>query len=48
LYSVFDPHIRETSRLDGAENIVLATIGHFRPLADPRTLQIISDITRKR
>jgi hypothetical protein len=48
LYSVFDPHIRETSYLVGAENIVLPMIGHFRPLADPRTLHIISDIVRRR
>ena len=44
LYSVFDPHIPETSRLEGAENITLPTIGHFRPLADPRTLQLIMTI----
>ena len=41
LYSVFDPHIPETSRLDGAENIVLPTIGHFRPLGAPSTLALI-------
>ena len=44
LYSVFDPHIPEASRLEGAENIILPTIGHFRPLADPRTLQLIMTI----
>jgi pimeloyl-ACP methyl ester carboxylesterase len=44
LYSVFDPHIPESSNLPGAENIVLPTIGHFRPIADPLTLQIITDI----
>jgi len=44
LYSVFDPHIPETSRLPGAENIVLPSIGHFRPLADPTTLRLITEI----
>ena len=44
LYSVFDPHIPETSRLIGAENIVLPTVGHFRPLAAPDTLSLITTI----
>lgn len=44
LYSVFDPHIPETSRLEGAENVVLPTVGHFRPLADPRTLRVVTRI----
>ena len=44
LYSVFDPHIPETGHLRGAENILLGTIGHFRPLGDPATLNIISTI----
>ena len=44
LYSVFDPHIPETSYLQGAENIVLPAIGHFRPLADPSTLRVIDAI----
>jgi hypothetical protein len=44
LYSVFDPHIPETSRLEGAENIVLPTIGHFRPLGAAHTLRLITAI----
>ena len=44
LYSVFDPHIPETSHLDGAENIVLPAIGHFRPIADPETLRRVDEI----
>jgi pimeloyl-ACP methyl ester carboxylesterase len=44
LYSVFDPHIPETSHLDGAENIVLPSIGHFRPIADPDTLRTVDAI----
>jgi pimeloyl-ACP methyl ester carboxylesterase len=44
LFSVFDPHIPETSQLEGAENIVLPSIGHFRPVGDPRTLETIDRI----
>jgi triacylglycerol lipase len=44
LYSVFDPHIPETSHLEGAENIVLPSIGHFRPVGDSRTLETIDRI----
>ena len=44
LYSVFDPHIPETSHLMGAENVVLPTVGHFRPLAAPETLGLITAI----
>jgi hypothetical protein len=47
LYSVFDPHIPETSRLEGAENVVLPTIGHYRPLGAPHTLQLITAILRR-
>ena len=44
LYSVFDPHIPETSHLAGAENVVLDTIGHFRPLGAPATLRVVDAI----
>jgi triacylglycerol lipase len=47
LYSVFDPHIPETSRLDGAENVILPTIGHFRPLAAAHTLELVSGILNR-
>jgi triacylglycerol lipase len=47
LYSVFDPHVPETSVLEGAENIVLPTIGHFRPLSAPGTLKLITTILRR-
>src|SRR5918993_314900 len=44
LYSVFDPHIPETSHLEGAENIVLPAIGHFRPIGVPDTLRTVDAI----
>ena len=47
LYSVFDPHIPETSHLDGAENVVLPTIGHFRPLGANTTLDLVTTILNR-
>jgi hypothetical protein len=44
LYSVFDPHIPETSHLDGAENIVLPTVGHFRLIGNSLTVETIDRI----
>jgi triacylglycerol lipase len=44
LYSVFDPHIPETSHLQGAENVVLPVIGHFRPIGAPDTLRTVDAI----
>ena len=38
IYGLFDPHIPEGSFLPGARNIQLELGGHFRILADPRTL----------
>lgn len=35
VHSDWDPHIPAGSALDGAQNVVLSTPGHFRPLADP-------------
>lgn len=34
LYSRFDPHIPEGSKLDGARNIVFKKVGHFSPVGD--------------
>ena len=36
VYSHWDPHIPAGSGLEGAEEVVLDTPGHFRPLADER------------
>jgi triacylglycerol lipase len=47
LYSVFDPHIPETGYLEGAENVLLPAIGHFLPIADPRTLETIDAIMHR-
>lgn len=41
IYSRFDPHIPGGSFVDGARNIQLDTMGHFRPIADARVLQEI-------
>ncbi|MFC3300212.1 alpha/beta hydrolase [Arthrobacter agilis] len=39
IYGRFDPHIPAGSFVDGARNIQLDTMGHFRPIADARVLQ---------
>jgi len=36
VHSRWDPHIPGGSALDGAQDVVLETPGHFRPLEDPR------------
>ncbi|WP_434993472.1 esterase/lipase family protein [Arthrobacter sp. Ld5] len=41
IYSRFDPHIPGGSFVDGARNVQLDTMGHFRPIADKRVLQEI-------
>lgn len=37
----FDPHIPTGSHLDGATNIPVAAMGHFRVLADPEVLAAV-------
>jgi hypothetical protein len=37
----FDPHIPTGSHLEGATNIPVAAIGHFRVLADPDVLDAV-------
>ena len=41
VYSRFDPHIPGGSHLPGARNIQLETMGHFRPIGDPRLLAVL-------
>ncbi|THJ66505.1 alpha/beta hydrolase [Arthrobacter echini] len=41
IYGRFDPHIPGGSFMEGARNVRLETMGHFRPIADPRVLQEI-------
>ena len=43
VFGPFDPHIPEGSELAGARNVVLASGGHFRVLADPR---VIAEVIR--
>jgi triacylglycerol lipase len=38
IYPSFDPHIPEGSSLDGAVNVELAVVGHFRILVDPAAI----------
>ncbi|MCU1633567.1 MAG: alpha/beta hydrolase [Micrococcaceae bacterium] len=41
IYGRFDPHIPGGSFVEGARNVQLETMGHFRPIADARVLQEI-------
>ena len=41
VYAAFDPHIPGGSRLDGARNIQLESMGHFRPLGDPELHRLV-------
>jgi triacylglycerol lipase len=43
IYGSFDPHIPGGSFLKGARNVRLDTMGHFRPIADPRVLKVIDE-----
>lgn len=43
VYASFDPHIPGGSRLEGARNIVLDAMGHFRPIGDPALHRIVSE-----
>ena len=45
VYSRWDPHIPVGSALDGAQDVVLETPGHFRPLADPRLHELLLERT---
>jgi triacylglycerol lipase len=41
VFPVFDGHIPEGSRLDGAHNVEVPVHGHFRMLADERSLTAV-------
>jgi len=41
IYPGFDPHIPESSRLDGATNVEVRAMGHFRVLKDPDVLAAV-------
>lgn len=41
IYGRFDPHIPGGSHVEGARNVQLDTMGHFRPIADERVLREI-------
>jgi len=41
VHSFWDPLIPAGSALDGADDVVLSTPGHFRPLADPRLASLL-------
>lgn len=44
IYSRIDPNIPGSSRLAGARNISIDTVGHFRLLADPRLGTVLLEV----
>lgn len=48
IYSQFDPHIPETSFLEGADNNALPMVGHFRPIGNAEVLRMIARIVKER
>lgn len=46
IYPAFDPHIPESSHLEGAANMAVAVSGHFRLLADPEVLDAVASAAR--
>lgn len=44
IYAGFDPHIPGGSRLDGARNIQLEAMGHFRPVGDPEVHRLVAEV----
>ncbi|MFT3889317.1 MAG: hypothetical protein QM713_14310 [Arachnia sp.] len=47
VYPSFDPHIPGGSRLEGAANVPVAAMGHFRVLADPEVLTAVLAAARE-
>lgn len=43
VYSAIDPNIPGTSRLEGATNVEVDVVGHFRVLSDPRLQRAVLD-----
>jgi pimeloyl-ACP methyl ester carboxylesterase len=41
IYPTFDPNIPEGSRVEGADNVEIPVVGHFRILDDPRTIAAV-------
>ncbi len=48
VYSAIDPNIPGSSRLEGAENVVVDAVGHFRVLSDPRLQRAVLDALERR
>lgn len=48
IYPSFDPHIPGGSALEGAVNIEVATVGHFRVLADERVIAAVESAVERK
>lgn len=47
IYPAFDPHIPEGSRVEGATNVEIPVIGHFRVLDAPGTVSAVIDAVER-
>ena len=47
IYPRFDPNIPEGSRVEGAVNVEIPVVGHFRILDDPRTIAAVIDAVER-
>lgn len=47
VYGTFDPHIPKGSHLEGAENIQLNVMGHFRVMSSRRVQRAVLDAVKK-
>ena len=46
IFGRFDPHIPDGSVLDGATNVLVPAVGHFRVLGSPQTHSAVLDGVR--
>jgi hypothetical protein len=47
IYPTFDPHIPEGSRVEGATNVEIPVIGHFRILRAPGTITAVLEAVER-
>lgn len=46
IYPTFDPHVPDGSRLEGARNVEVQVVGHFRILLQPAVFDAVADALR--
>lgn len=46
IYPSFDPHVPDGSELEGAQNVEVPVVGHFRVLLHPAAIEAVADAMR--